>query len=460
MQVTETTSDGLKREIQVILNASELNERRDKRIDEIKDQVQIKGFRKGKVPVAHLRKVYGRQFMVEVLEQAVEESSKQALSDRGERPAAQPKIELPEDQKEIETVIEGGADLSYSMSYEIIPAFELIDFATISLERFKVDVPEEEIDNAVNRLADENVTYEASETALADEGDKLKVDFVGRIDGEAFEGGTAEGVELVIGRGGFIPGFEEGLKGAKAGEERVVTATFPEAYNVEHLKGKEAQFEAKVIEVANPKKPEVNDEFAKSLGADDVAKLRELISGELGREYEFAARMKLKKELLDVLEERHEFELPPSLIETEFNSIWSQFTRQLEQKGETLEGQDKSEDELREEYQRVARRRVRLGLVIGEIGEKNKIEVTQDELRQALVNEARQYPGQEKHVYEFYEKTPGAIAQLRAPIFEDKAVDFILSAAQVTDKTVTLEELRAASTDADEDDDTQAAPGA
>ena len=230
MQITETSADGLKREIQVVLGAQELTERRDKRIDELKDTVQIKGFRKGKVPVAHLRKVYGRQLMAEVLQAAVEESSQQALTDRDERPAGQPKIEFPEDEEAVETVISGQADFSYSMSYEIIPKFDVVDFSTLQLERLVSDVEDGEIDKAIQQLAERNVSYEPSETEGAADGHKLKIDFVGTIDGEEFEGGTAEGIDLVIGQGGFIPGFEEGLMGAKAGEERTVNVTFPDDY--------------------------------------------------------------------------------------------------------------------------------------------------------------------------------------------------------------------------------------
>lgn len=441
MQITETSADGLKRELQVVLGAQELTERRDKRIDELKDTVQIKGFRKGKVPVAHLRKVYGRQLMAEVLQAAVEESSQQALTDRDERPAGQPKIEFPEDEEAVETVISGQADFSYSMSYEIIPKFDVIDFSTLELERQVSDVEDEEIDKAIQQLAERNVSYEPSETEGAADGHKLKIDFVGTIDGEEFEGGTAEGIDLVIGQGGFIPGFEEGLMGAKAGEERTVNVTFPDDYPVDTLKGKPAVFAAKVTEVGLPKEAEINDAFAETLGAENLEKLREMVSEQMAREYEQVSRMKLKRVLLDQLNEKHDFELPPSLVDGEFEAIWGQVTQRLEQEGKTFEDEPKSEAEQRVEYRDVAERRVRLGLLLGEIGETNKVEVSQDELRQALLQEAQQYPGQAREVYEFYEKTPGAIAQLRAPIFEDKVVDLIIEQASVTDKKVSVEEL-------------------
>jgi len=441
MQITETSADGLKREIQVVLGAQELTARRDKRIDEIKDTVQIKGFRKGKVPAAHLRKVFGRQLMAEVLQDAVEESSKKALDDREERPAGQPKIDFPEDEKLMETVIDGQADLAYSMSYEIIPKFEVVDFSTIELERLVSDVEGDEIDKAIKQLAERNVSYEAVEEEAAADGYKLKIDFIGRIDGEIFDGGTAEGIELVLGQGGFIPGFEEGLTGAKAGEERKVEVAFPDDYPVDTLKGKAAEFDTKVVEVAKPKEPEINDEFATTLGAENLEKLREMVSQQMEREYAQVSRMKLKRALLDQIDEKHDFELPPSLVESEFQEIWAQLTQRMEQEGRTFSDDDNSEAEQRQEIRDVAERRVRLGLVIGEIGESNKIEVTQDELRQALFQEAQRYPGQAREVYEFYEKTPGAIAQLRAPIFEDKVIDLILEKAQVTEKKVSVEEL-------------------
>lgn len=454
MQITETSADGLKRELQVVLGAQELTERRDKRIDELKDTVQIKGFRKGKVPVAHLRKVYGRQLMAEILQDAVEESSRQALDDRDERPAGQPKIEFPEDEQLVETVIAGQADFSYSMSYEIIPKFDVVDFASLELERLVSDVEDDEIDKAIKQLAERNVSYEESETEAAADGHKLTIDFVGRIDGEEFEGGKADGIDLVIGQGGFIPGFEEGLIGAKAGEERVVNVTFPDDYPVDTLKGKPAVFDAKVTAVGLPKEPEINDEFAESLGAENLEKLREMVSEQMGREYAQVSRMKLKRELLDQLNEKHDFELPPSLVEAEFEGIWNQITQRLDQEGKTFEDEPKSEAEQRVEYRDVAERRVRLGLLLGEIGERSKVEVTQDELRQALLQEAQQYPGQAREVYEFYEKTPGAIAQLRAPIFEDKVVDLIIEQATVTEKKVSVEEL-AKPMDDDEEADNQ-----
>lgn len=451
MQVTETNAEGLKREIKVILGAGELNDRCDKRLDELKDQVELKGFRKGKVPKVHLKKLFGRRVMAEVLQEAVEESSRKALDERNERPATQPTIDLPQDESEIEGVMSGSTDLAYSMSYEIVPPIELAEFGTLELEKLVADVDAPSIDEAVADLAKRNVGYEAVEGKEAADGDKLTIDFVGKIEGEAFEGGTAEGIDLVIGQGGFIPGFEDGVIGAKAGEDRVVNVTFPEDYPVDTLKGKAAVFDVKVKEVAAAKEPDIDDEFAKSLGTESLEKLRDLISQQIGREYEQVSRMKLKRQLLDLLDERHTFELPASLVDSEFEQIWEQVTNDMNQAERSFEDEGKTEESAREEYRKIAERRVRLGLVLGEIGEKGKLEVTQDELREAMVQQARQYPGQERQVFEYFEKTPGAVAQLRAPIFEDKVVDHILEKAIVTEKKVSKDEL-VAPLEGDEDE--------
>lgn len=441
MQVTEINSEGLKRKIKVVVGQDELGQRFNEKIDEIKDRVQLKGFRRGKVPLAHIKKLYGRSVMAEVLEQTVRESSGKAITDRNERPAMQPAIDLPEDKATIDEIIDGKADLAFDMSFEVLPQIPETDYKSLKLERFVAEVEASEIDNAIEQLATRATTFESEEGRIAADGDRVTIDYVGKIDGVPFDGGTGDGMQVVLGQGNFIPGFEDGLKGAKAGDERVVEATFPENYQAKDLAGKTAHFDTKVTDVAAPKKPAIDDELARTLGAEDMAKLRELVAAQIGQEYAGAARMKLKRELLDALETVHAFELPPSLVDTEFESIWAQLERGLEREGKTLADEGKSEEELRQEYRRLAERRVRLGLVIGEIGEKNKVQVSQDEMRRALVNEARKYPGQEKFVYEYYEKTPGALAQLRAPIFEDKVVDYVIEQVEPTERKVTKDEL-------------------
>jgi trigger factor len=441
MQVTEANTEGLKRTLKVVVGADELGRRFSERLDEIKDRVQLKGFRKGKVPVPHLKKMYGRSLMAEVLEQTVKETSSKAIADRNERAVMQPSYTLPEDEKEIERVLEGKADLAYSMTFEVLPSFDLVDPKTLKLERLRADVEPGAIDKAVEQLVERSITFTPEEGRAAASGDRITMDFVGRIDGEAFEGGSSEGTKLVLGQANFIPGFEEGLIGVKAGEERDINATFPDDYTVDALKGKAATFAVTVKEVAAPVRPAVDDDFAKTLGAEDVANLRKLVSEQISSEYDNVARMKLKRQMLAQLEKAHTFELPPSLVDSEFESNWRQLAETMRQSGKSFPHENKTEDEARTEYRRIAERRVRLGLIIGEIAEKNDIKITQDELRRVLIEQARRFPGHEKAVYEYYEKTPGALAELRAPIIEDKVVDFVIEKAKPTEKTVSKDVL-------------------
>ena len=448
MQVTETSSEGLKRQLRVVVGVEEIGERFNARLDEIKENAQLKGFRKGKVPVQHLKRVYGRSLMAEVVQQAVDETSRQAITDRNERPALTPRIALPEDSSEIERVLSGQSDLSFEMSFEVLPEINITDLASLRLTRLVAEVEDAAIDKAIADLALRNVRYDGEADRTASQGDRVTIDFVGKIDGVPFDNGSGEGATLVLGQGGFIPGFEDGLIGAKAGEERLLDITFPAEYPVETLKGKAATFDVKVKEVAKPVKPEIDDQFALGLGAQSLAKLRELVAGQLKRDYDGISRQHLKRALLDELDKRHDFALPPSLVDGEFEAIWTGATQALEQAGRTLADEGKTEEEARSEYRKLAERRVRLGLVLGEIGDKSKIQVTQDELRRALVERARRFPGRERSVYEYYEKTPHALVELRAPIFEEKVVDFIVELAKPEERRVSLEELL--KSDADE----------
>jgi trigger factor len=441
MQITETTADGLKRTMKIVIAASEINERFSSRLDDLKDRVELKGFRKGKVPVVHLKKLYGRSVMGEVLDEAIKDTSLKAIEERKERPAMQPAIALAQDGAAIEQVLDGKADLSYSMTFDVLPQVAVMDLTSLKLERLVCDVDGADIDAAIEKLVDRSVTYEEAADRVVGDGDRVTLDFVGRIDGETFEGGAAEGAQIVIGQGQFIPGFEEGLMGAKAGDNRAITATFPQAYPVPPLAGKSAVFDVTVKGVAGAVRPAVNDEFAVSVGAESVEDLRKLVTEQLQKELESASRLKLKRELLDALDAGHVFELPASLVDHEFEQIWAQLTNNLKQQNKSFADEGKSEDEARVEYRRIAERRVRLGLVVGEIGDLNKIEVLQDELRRALITQARQFPGQEKMVYEYYEKTPGAVAELRAPIYEDKVVDFVLATATLAERKVSKDEL-------------------
>jgi len=441
MQVTETSSEGLKRKLKVVVGADELGERFTAHIDRIKDQVQLKGFRKGKVPIAHIKKVFGRSVMNDVLQETIRETSSKALSDRKERPAMLPDISLAEAETDIESVVAGKGDLAYEMSFEVLPEVTLTDLKALKLERIKAEVSEAELETALKDLSERNQAFVAEEGRAAGEGDRVTIDFEGTIDGAPFEGGKGENLSLVIGNANFIPGFEDGLKGVKKGESRDVKGTFPAEYPVAELAGKEANFAITVKEVERPVPPEVNEEFAKSLGVTGLDELKNLVKMQLQFELDRASRMKIKRELLDALETTHHFELPPTLVEREFDAIWKQVTDGLAREKKTFADEGKTEEEARAEYRKIAERRVRLGLVVGEIGDKNKIEVTQDEMRRALMEHARQFPGQAKRVYEYFEKTPGALQELRAPIFEDKVIDFVLDLAKPAEKTVSREEL-------------------
>ena len=446
MQVKETKSEGLARALEVTISAKDLDARMTTRLSEIKGQVQLKGFRPGKVPEDYLRKTYGQQIMSEIVQQVVNETSQQAITDRDERPALQPEIKLV---GEAEPILAGKADLVYEMNFEVIPAIKLTDFSKLELRRPVAKVTAEQVEESLSRLASSRQTY-APKNAKAKSGDQVKIDFIGRIDGEAFDGGTAEGVNLVLGSGQFIPGFEEQLEGSKAGDALDVKVTFPEDYGSEALAGKEAVFECKVHEVSAPSETVIDDDFASSLGMENLEKLKEAIEEQIQRDYGQMSRTHLKKGLLDALDAAHDFELPPTMVNLEFDQIWHQFEHELEHQDKKIEDLDEDEETLRAEYRSIAERRVRTGLVLAEVGTQNKIEVTQEEVNQALMERVRQFPGQERQVLEYFQKNPDAMAQVRAPVFEEKVVDFIVELAKVSDTEVSLEDLMSDPSDDDE----------
>ena len=441
MQVTETSSAGLKRELKVTIPLADLHTRFTAKLDEIKGQVNIKGFRPGKVPVAHLKRVYGRSVMADVVQETVSEISKKALDERKERAAFTPEIKFTEDQAEIEKVLGGQSDLAFGMTYEIVPPITVADLSGIHIERPVVEVADAEIDKSIAQLVEGSTTYKPAEHRAAHKGDRVLIDFVGSVDGVEFEGGKGEDAPVVIGAGGFIPGFEEGLTGAKSGEERMVTATFPEGYGEAKLAGKVATFMTKVKEVAEPEKPEVNDEFAKKFGLDSVHDLREAMKSRIKQDYDGAARQRMKRALLDALDEKHAFELPPTLVDSEFNGIWGKVNEDLKKEGKTFADEGKTEDGEKAEYRKLAERRVRLGLVLSEIGEANSIKVTDDEMARALQAQAARFPGQEAQIYKFFRENPNQLLGVRAPIYEEKVVSHLLEKVKVTDKQVTAEEL-------------------
>ncbi|MDF1681385.1 trigger factor [Ponticaulis sp.] len=439
MEVKETKSEGLSRAFEVTIPASELSEKLDAKIEEIRPQMKLKGFRPGKVPAAHVKRMYGKSIMGDIIQEIVTSTSQEALDERELRPAQQPSIEPVSD---IEKVAAGEEDLTYTMSVEIMPEFETSDVSALELERPVAEVSDEQVDEALGRLAENNNKYEPRRKgSKAKDGDAVVMDFVGKIDGEAFEGGSAENQTIVLGQGRFIPGFEEQLVGVKAEEETELNVTFPEDYPSADLAGKEAVFEVKVHEVREPKTPEIDDEFAQNFGLEDLEALKKVIREQIEAEHASMSRGKVKRALLDKLDEEYSFELPEGMVEAEFNQIWSQFEREKEAGNLDDEDKDKSEDELKVDYKKIAERRVRLGLVLAEIGRKAELVVSEEEVARALNQEASRYPGQERQIIEFYRKTPGALAQIRAPIYEEKVVDHILEQATVTDTTVSREEL-------------------
>lgn len=433
------TSEGLSRMYKVSVPAADLEQRLAERIEEIRPQMNLKGFRPGKVPASHVRRMFGKSIMGEVVEALVKETSAKAIEDADIRPAGQPEMHMESDMEE---VLDGKADLAYHMHVDVMPDFEPVDIKKLTIKKPVAEMTEDVLNERLGQIAEANQKYDKrAKTAKAREDDAVVIDFLGKIDGEAFEGGSAEGHTLVLGSNSFIPGFEDQLIGAKAEDKRDVTVTFPEAYQAEHLAGKEAVFEVTVHEVRAPKTPDIDEDFAKGLGLESLEKLKEIVSEQLQKEYDTASRAKAKRSLLDALDDKHDFELPPKMLEAEFDQIWQQLQAEMDAGRTAEEDKDKSEDELKEEYRKIAERRVRLGLVLAEIGRKAELTIDESEVQQALINEARNFPGQERQVIEFFQSNENAMAQLRAPIYEDKVVDHILETAKIKEETVSAEEL-------------------
>jgi trigger factor len=440
MQIVEKSGEGLSRVYGVTVPVADLNERLEARIVEITPQLNIKGFRPGKVPAAHVRRVHGKALMAEVVEQTISETTQKVLEDNKLRPASEPDLKPEGD---IAQVIDGKADLSYEISLEIMPEFEPTDLTKIALTRPVYEPTDAEVDEALDELAKQSRTYEprTGKSLKAKDGDQLLIDFVGRIDGEAFQGGTAEDSELVLGSGQFIPGFEEQLVGAKPGDEVIVKVAFPADYQAANLAGKDAEFTTTVKEVRAPVDAKADDALAERLGVESLEKLKELLKQNLESQYTGASRFKLKRALLDVLDEKHDFPLPPKMVEAEFNAIWQQVQADKERGGLPPEDAEKSDDQLQTEYRKIAERRVRLGLVLAEIGRINNVQVTDQELLDAMRQEAMRYGQQAQQIFDMFRQNAGMQAQLRAPIFEDKVVDLIVEKATVTDEKVSKDDL-------------------
>jgi trigger factor len=443
MQVTETLSEGLIRGFKVVVPAGDLAAKLETQLNEVRVKAQIKGFRPGKAPISHLKKIYGKGIMGDVLQNAVNEANRKILEENSLRIATEPKLDFPEDQAEIEKALEATGDFSYQVTFETLPAIEIGAFDDIALERPVAAVSDEEIDENLKQLAERAQEFEAkSEGGALEKGDKATIDFEGKLDGVPFEGGTGGDVDVVIGSGSFIPGFEEQLEGGVKGEKRLVKTRFPEEYSAKHLAGKEAEFDVTIKEIAAPKSLEVGEELAKKYGFESFDALREAVKGNLEADYDKASREKFKRALLDALDARYKFELPPSLVEQEFGTIWQEVERERA-RTDKLEGEEKSEDELRAEYRGIAERRVRLGLVLAEIGQRANVVVDDNDLTNAVVERARQFPGQEKAVWDYYRNNEQALASLRAPLYEERVVAYLAGQVKVTDKTVTREELLA-----------------
>ena len=442
MQVTETLAEGLKHEFQISVPASDLDAKADVRLVELKDKVRLNGFRPGKVPVSHLKKVYGRSVMAETIDQTIRDTNSQIFTERGFRLATEPKVTMPTEQKAVEDILTGKSDLTYTVSIEVVPTIALADFKSFTVEKPVVEVTDADVDEAIKRIADQNRSFAAKgDDAKAENGDRVTISFKGTIDCTPFEGGTGENIQVTIGSNTFIPGFEEQLLGIAAAETRVLKVSFPKNYASEKLAGQPAEFETTATLIEAPQETAINDEFAKTLGLESLDKLKEAARERLVAEFAGATRQRVKRMLLDRLDESHRFEAPPSLVEEEFNLMWNSIKAEMESGGKTFADEDTTEEAAREEYHKIADRRVRLGLVLSEIGEKNKITVTDDEVSRAVIERARQMPGREKEVWDYYRNNNNALAQLRAPIYEDKVVDFILELANVTEKKVTREDL-------------------
>ncbi|MDF0495654.1 trigger factor [Bradyrhizobium yuanmingense] len=442
MQVTETLSEGLKHEFKISVPASDLDAKAGAKLVDLKDKVRINGFRPGKVPVSHLKKVYGRSVMAETIDQTIRDTNTQLFSERGFRLATEPKITMPTEQKDVEELLSGKTDLTYTVAIEVVPAIALADFKSFQVEKPVAEVTDADVDEAIKRIADSNRTYaDKGEGAKAEQGDRVTINFTGRINGEVFEGGTGEGIQVLIGSNTFIPGFEEQLIGIGAGETRTLKVSFPKNYMNDKLAGQPAEFETTATLIEAPQDLAIDDEFAKSLGLESLDKLKEAARERLTAEFATATRQRVKRALLDRLDEAHRFEAPPSLVDEEFSLMWNSVKAEMDSAGKTFADEDTTEDKAKEEYRKIADRRVRLGLVLSEIGEKNKITVTDDEVGRAVIERARSMPGREKEVWDFYRNNAQALAQLRAPIYEDKVVDFILELANVTEKKVSREDL-------------------
>ena len=437
MEVTQTNAQGLRREFKVVLAAADIAERVEGQLAEVQAKARIPGFRPGKVPVSHLKRLYGRSIMAEVVQDAVNEANRKIVEDNQLRLAMDPKIDFPRDAEEIEKAFEARADFAFTVALEVLPKIEVGGFEDIEIERLIADVSGADVDQVLTRLAEQNRTYTPKGEAAAGKGDKATLDFVGKIDGEPFEGGSGENVDVVLGSNSFIPGFEEQIDGMKSGESRTIAVTFPENYSAAKLAGKAATFDISLKGAAAPAEVEIGDEFAKRFGFEDLGQLKGKIRENVERDHLAASRGKWKRDLLDALDKKFVFDVPEGMVAQEFDAVWRTVEAEQKRSGRSYE----DEAGARADYLKIAERRVRLGLLLAEIGHKAEIKVSGEEVSQALAQRARAFPGQEKTVREYYRKNPSALAEIRAPLFEEKVVDYVISQVKLFDKKVSKDEL-------------------
>ena len=440
MQVNETLNEGLSRELTITVAKNDMEAQLIERLNSMKDRVQINGFRQGKVPVSHLRKVYGKQAMAEIVNDFISNRSGEVLKERGEKPAQQPQVSMTENEGEAEEILDCKRDFEFKLAYEILPDFEVPALEDLEIERPIVEISDKEVEEQALQIAKSTRSWDEKKGKAAKK-DRITMDYLGKTDGEAFEGGEDKDATLVLGSDTFIPGFEDQLIGAKAGDELTIKVKFPDDYGSKPLAGKDAEFDVRVSLVEKPGKLELNDDTAKLLGVESLEELNKVVREQLQSRYDSFSRTKVKRQILDQLNEKTEMEMPGIMVGQEFDNIWRQVTQEMESSKKSFEDEDTTEEAARKEYEDLAARRVRLGLVLATIGEKQEIQVSEEELQKAIYDQMRQYPGQEQEIMDYFKKNTDAVAGLRAPLYEEKVVDHIITLANVTDKAVSAEEL-------------------
>jgi len=439
MEVKELKSKDLKREFSITIGIDDIKEKKIKKLQDIASKAKIDGFRPGKVPTSHIEKLYGQSVMVEVIEEIVSEASQSVLQDRDLRAAVKPEVKLGSDMNE---VIEKNKDLIFTMNCEVLPEIEITDFSKIKLDKPVSKPTEKDIKDALEYLAKQNKSFkEVPEKTKSKDGDQVTIDYIGKIDDIAFAGGTANDANLVLGSKSFIDNFEDQLIGLKKGDKKLVNVKFPDNYQSSELAGKDATFDVEIKKVSKAEDSKVNDDLAKNLGMEDLKTLKKNLEERIQQDFDSAARMKLKDSLLDVLEKKHKFKLPESMVNQEFDQMWNQLQQQLDQQKKELKDLELSEKEIRKNYTEISEKRVCTGLLIAEIGKQNNIQLEDNDINKALQIEMQKYPGQEKEILDYYQKNQDAIRQLTAPVFEDKVIDFILEKVDLKDVKVSREDL-------------------